>query len=136
MQIVLHIFGAERIQIQSPVEVANPDRKSNFLEPDIAVLKENSPDYETRHPQGSELLLIVEVAETSLSRDTTTKRDLYARAGVPEYWVLDLESRRVVVHSAPAEGQYTQISELKDNESLAFESHSIPVAQTPALNYK
>jgi len=129
MQIVLHIFGAERIQIQSPVEVANPDRKSNFLEPDIAVLKENSPDYETRHPQGSELLLIVEVAETSLSRDTTTKRDLYARAGVPEYWVLDLESRRVVVHSAPAEGQYTQISELKDNESLAFESHSIPVAQ-------
>ena len=76
-----------------------------------------------------QIKLPVEVAETSLSRDTTIKRDLYARAGVPEYWVLDLESRRVVVHRAPDEGQYSQISELKDNESLAFESHSIPVAQ-------
>jgi len=122
-------FGLERIQVQSPIEVATRDRERNFPEPDLAVLKENKLDYDIRHPRGNELLVIVEVAESSLSRDTTTKRDLYARAGVPEYWVLDLEARRVVVHRAPAEGQYTQISEINDTESLTFESHSVPVAQ-------
>lgn len=81
--LLVAILGLERVQIQLPIEVAKRDRKRHVPEPDLAVLKENSPDFKTRHPQGNELLLIVEVAETSVSRDTTTKRDLYARAGVP-----------------------------------------------------
>jgi Uma2 family endonuclease len=80
---LIRIFGAERTQVQLPIELAASDQMWNLPEPDIAVLKEfKKEDYAQRHPSGNELLLLVEVADKSLRHDCTTKRDLYARAGV------------------------------------------------------
>ena len=57
-------------------------------------------DYVAEHPATA--LLAVEVAVTSLDYDTTTKAKLYATAGIPEYWVLDLEGKRLIVFRGPA----------------------------------
>ena len=67
--------------------------------PDLAVVPGSIRDYATRTPTTA--VLVVEVAETSLAVDTTTKAELYATSGVPDYWVIDLENRRLLVYRDP-----------------------------------
>jgi Uma2 family endonuclease len=66
--------------------------------PDAAMIPGRFEDYQD-HPTAA--LLIVEVADSTLAHDTTTKAELYATAGVPEYWVLDLEHRQLIVFRDP-----------------------------------
>ena len=73
-------------------------------EPDVAVVRGRPADY-TSHPTTA--ALIVEVSDTSLKYDTTEKAMLYATAGIPEYWVLDLNARQLHVYRAPVDGAYT-----------------------------
>ena len=73
----------------------------NDLGPDLAVVKGTIRDYATAAPR--EAPLIVEVADTSLIFDTTTKAEKYATAKVPDYWVLDLENRQLIVFREPVE---------------------------------
>jgi Uma2 family endonuclease len=76
----------------------------NDPSPDIAVVPGSFRDYATATPTTA--ILIVEIAHTTLAMDTTTKAELYATAGVPEYWVLDLDHRQLLVlrdpHPLPA----------------------------------
>lgn len=67
--------------------------------PDLAVVAGRREDYSDRQPDTA--ALVVEVADSSLFLDTTTKAELYARAGVPEYWVVDLENRQLIVLRDP-----------------------------------
>jgi Uma2 family endonuclease len=123
------IFGIRRVRVQAPVDVAIADRERNFPEPDLAVVRERKPDYEERHPDGDELILAVEVSDTSLRTDAKSKRDLYARAGVPEYWVLDIVNRRLIVHRDPVEGAYRTILTLGENDTVHVQA--APEAQVP-----
>lgn len=83
---------------------------------------EAKADYQTRHPRGSELLLVAEVADTTVQHDLTTKRDLYLRAGVSEYWVLDLKRRCLVVHREPADTKYATVSKLSEVEAVTIDA--------------
>ena len=116
---LIGLFGPDRLQVQSPVEVKPGDSEWSLPEPDLAVLAEAGGDYRKRHPRGDELLLVVEVADTSLRQDLTTKRDLYARASVGEYWVLDLQSRRLIVHRNPGHGEYRETAILNEDDLAA-----------------
>lgn len=60
-------FGSERVQVQGPIEVQIADQKWTLPEPDLVVLKEDKPDFKTRYVTGSELLLLIEVADTPCS---------------------------------------------------------------------
>jgi len=122
---LIGFFEAGRLQIQSPVEVKPGDNEWSLPEPDLAVLAEADGEYRTRHPRGDELLLVVEVevADTSLHQDLTTKRDLYARASVGEYWVLDLQSRRLIVHRRPEQGEYRETAILAESDPASCGSH-------------
>lgn len=76
-----------------PIALADSDP-----EPDVMAVAGRFEDY-ADHPTTA--LLIVEVAKTTLPRDTTTKVELYAEAGIPEYWVLDLVHRQLLVYRNP-----------------------------------
>ena len=114
------IFGNKRLRGQVPIEVAAADQERSSPEPDVAVLVEAKPEYQLRHPRGDELLLVVEVADTSAQFDLTVKARLYARAGVPEYWVLDIASRWLVIHRHPVDGEYRQVTRLSEQESISL----------------
>jgi Uma2 family endonuclease len=74
-------------------------------EPDIVVVRGDQQDYSDRHPGTSEVPLLIEVADTTLDRDRGWKRRLYARAGLPVYWIVNLLARNVEVYSQPARGE-------------------------------
>lgn len=70
-------------------------------EPDVVVVRGQRRDYAERHPGADDLALVVEVADTTLQRDRTIKKQLYARAGIATYWLLDLTSRQMQVYTEP-----------------------------------
>ena len=71
-------------------------------EPDIAVVRGLKRDYLARHPGPADMALVVEVAESSLSRDRTVKVRIYARAAVPVYWIVNLVDRQIEVYTDPS----------------------------------
>jgi len=80
------------VRVQSPFAASDDSEP----EPDVALVPPG--DYRRAHP--THALLIVEVAESSLRKDSSIKADLYARSHVDEYWIVDLNARSVLVHSA------------------------------------
>lgn len=70
-------------------------------EPDIAILPAPASQYDNRNPSGSEVKLIVEVSDSTLRRDRGTKLRSYARAGIPQYWIVNLIEQQIEVYSQP-----------------------------------
>lgn len=112
-------------RVQHPLAV-DPDAEP---EPDVAAVRGGPRDHLADHPR--EALLIVEVAESSLAFDQAEKARLYARAGVGDYWIVNLIDRRVEVHRNPGADGYRSVSVLTAADEvspLAAPSSRIPVA--------
>ncbi|BAQ60003.1 Predicted dioxygenase [Geminocystis sp. NIES-3708] len=87
-------------------------------EPDIAIVKYDPFDYDDRHPLATEVYLIIEIADTTLKTDLEIKRQLYASANIPEYWVLDLKQRQLYVYRESNSQDYQTTIILSDQESI------------------
>ena len=116
---LIRVFGSRRVRIQLSLDVATADRERNEPEPDLAVPQEFEPEYEWRHPRGDETVLVVEVADASLRQDLTRKRDLYARAGVPEYWVVSIGDRELIVHRDLHQQGYQRVMTLRAGDNVS-----------------
>lgn len=90
------------ISVQQPVVVG--DR--SVPQPDLAILKLRADNYTRSHPTAADVLLIVEVADTTLAFDVGAKAELYARGSVAELWVVDLQDRSVRVFRDPSPSGY------------------------------
>ena len=91
----------------------------NLPEPDVAVIRGEPRAYLERLPTGADVLLVVEVAVTSHARDRR-KIGTYARAGIAEYWLLDVTARSLTVHRNPSRGQYRLVELLDDAAEVAL----------------
>jgi Uma2 family endonuclease len=98
-------------------------------EPDVALLIRGAPT--PYHPASA--ALVIEVAVSSLARDLGVKAELYASAGVPEYWVLDLDGRRMIVHRRPAPDGYGERFEVGPGQALAAERGALPAIELDEL---
>ncbi len=75
--------------------------KKSEPEPDIIVALPDKQHYTTRHPHVEDVLLVIEVADSSLKQDQTTKLEIYAEAGIPWYWIVNLQNKVIEVYSQP-----------------------------------
>jgi Uma2 family endonuclease len=90
------LFGeGYRVRVQLPLSLGDSEP-----EPDIAVVPGKAGDYVHAHPTTA--LLVVEVAQTALEYDREVKAPLYARAGIPEYWIVNLDGQCIEVYRDPA----------------------------------
>jgi Uma2 family endonuclease len=115
---LISLFGFWRVLKEEPIEVASEDNETNRPEPDLAVLRQPSQQLGLRNPCPEDILLAIEVADSTLDTDRSTKAALYARAGIPDYWVLDLNRHRLIVHREPVGGKYTSVVEYLEHESV------------------
>ncbi len=83
--------------VQSAVALADSQP-----EPDFALVRGSAADYEHRHPGPSDVGLVIEVADSSLLRDQRDKTRIYARGGIPCYWIVNLVDQRVEVYTQPS----------------------------------
>jgi Uma2 family endonuclease len=104
------------------VRVQGAIRLSNWTEPepDLALLKPRDDYYRKQHPSGADILLVVEVSESSLRYDRHTKVPLYARYGVPEVWIVNLQNREVHFYGARTESGYAEVSSERDPKRMAL----------------
>jgi Uma2 family endonuclease len=90
------------------VNVQSPLRLDLYSEPqpDLMLLRSRADDYRASHPSADDVLLLVEVSETSLAYDRGVKLSLYAKFGVPEVWIIDLFGAAVEVYRKPKDDAY------------------------------
>lgn len=109
------VFGAGFVvSVQSSLDLG----PSSEPMPDIAVVAGSARDYKNALPKSA--VLVVEVADTSLSYDRTTKAELYAQAGIPEYWIINLTVRQVEIYRDPTpNATYQARAVFKEGEQVS-----------------
>jgi Uma2 family endonuclease len=121
-----------RVGERGVVQVQDPVRLSDLSEPepDIAVLRPRPDDYAAAHPIPADVLLIVEVADTTVAFDREEKAPLYALAGIGEYWLVDLGADQIEVYRAPSAEGYLDVHSYARGHTLrptAFPDLALPV---------
>ena len=117
--------GRWTVSVQDPI--AFDDSKP---EPDIALLRPRDDYYSEGTPQPSDILLVIEVADSSLDFDRDTKAALYAEAGIPEYWIVNLIDNCVEVHRGPkADGSYADCQRVSKGGAISLLGEEIAVDQ-------
>jgi Uma2 family endonuclease len=127
--LVVRLAGRAIVSVQSGV-VLSEDTEP---EPDLKILRPRTAvPYKDAEATGEDTVLLIEVADSSLAYDRTLKRDLYAGAGIPEYWVVDCPAEAVHVYRAPSPEGYRDVTTVAAAASvspLAFPDVSLALAE-------
>jgi Uma2 family endonuclease len=111
----LALEGAAVIWVQNPVRLG----KRSELQPDFVLLRPRPDLYASVDPAPADVLLLVEVADASIERDRRVKVPLYARAGIPEVWLVDLNQETVTAYRDPRRGGYHTARVVRRGDKLA-----------------
>jgi Uma2 family endonuclease len=120
---------AVSLRHQNPVELSD----CSELEPDIAVIKRREDYYLNAHPQPDDVLLLVEVADTTLKKDRGIKLGAYARAGILEYWIVNLVDDLIEVYTNPSGNTYQNVRLVRREEMLALQSLPTVILQADEI---
>jgi Uma2 family endonuclease len=93
------------VQSQDPITLPN----NSEPEPDIVIARLRSDDYANSHPAPADIILVIEVADSSIKFDRDTKAPLYATAGISEYWIVNLIDNQLEIYRQPEGSIYTSI---------------------------
>lgn len=121
-QLASRIPSGWYIRCQEPITLTDSEP-----EPDLAVVRGSSGDYFFRHPGAAEVALVAEVADT-LHRDRGSKKNVYASAGLPVYWLADLNGRVLEVYAKPRGGAYTSLTVLTEHDSVTLTVDGVALA--------
>ncbi len=105
-------------RIQSPLQLGDLSEP----EPDFALVRSEVSDYTTRHPNAADVLLLVEVSDTTLRFDRNQKLHLYAAHQIPEYWIVNLIDNCLEVYRQPQDGDYLDKTVLSKTDSLNLQA--------------
>ena len=112
--ITLRLRRSAIVRVQSPVRLDEHSQP----QPDITILKPRDDFYRRAHPKPEDILLVIEVSDTTLEYDLKVKVPLYARAGVTEAWVVNLPGKRVKAYADPEGGAYQTVKSYARGEEL------------------
>ncbi len=115
---VLALGRFAHVRAQSPLAIGPHSEP----EPDLALVRRDARSYHDRHPVPSETFAVVEVAWSSLDIDQGIKLRMYARAGVREYWIMNLRAAVIEVYRDPHDLGYAVQLELRRGDTIAFEA--------------
>ena len=101
----LRLLLGDRAEISEAHPITLPNNDSE-PEPDLAILRTPDTLYQTRHPFPEDIFWLIEIASSNLAKDLGVKRDLYAQAGIPEYWVMNLQTLELIVFRDPMANKY------------------------------
>ena len=104
-----------RVRVQNPIRLD----VNTEVQPDVTLLKLRDYSKDQQHPGSNDVLLVIEVSDTTLLWDRRTKVPLYARAGIAEVWIVNLQQDRVEVYSQPEAGTYKTVRRVRGGQRLA-----------------
>jgi Uma2 family endonuclease len=104
--LVMAAAGRAAVRVQNPIVLDD----NSEPQPDFTLVRRPWDGYPHEHPRPSDIYLLIEVADSSLEFDLGAKLELYASAGIREFWVADLTSNRLLVHRRPRDGRYASVA--------------------------
>ena len=111
------------LSLQGRAQVRNqhPTRLNDYSEPepDVMLLRRRDDFYSSGHPAPNDVLLLIEVSDSSLSFDRSQKLPRYAAAGIPEVWIVNRPNRRIEAYANPAGDEYATVQHYGSGESIA-----------------
>lgn len=113
---VLRLAGFVTVGVQDPVELDDTSEP----QPDISLLRIKADFYESGHPQPQDILLLVEVADTTVESDREIKIPLYAENGIIEVWLVDINEQCIEVYREPSPNGYQNIQRFMRGENLSI----------------
>lgn len=120
------LFGdSVLIGVQDPIGID----QHNEPEPDISILKFREDFYSSAHPGPADVLMVIEVAGSSLKLDRETKKPLYASCGIPEYWIVELDAKAIEVYTYPDGKDYSSHQRLRPGDSISLLGRDIEVKE-------
>lgn len=116
--------GLAEVREAHPITLTNSEP-----EPDVAIVRLPETAYLTHHPQPSDIYWLIEIADRTLAIDLGRKKKAYAQAGIEEYWVIDLQAKKMKIFRSPLSDNYIDEQEVTQGTitSLAFSSLAISV---------
>lgn len=113
-----------QLQGKALIRVQNPLRLGDFSEPqpDIMLLKPRADFYRKAHPQAEDVLLLIEVADSSVDYDKTIKIPLYARYGICETWIINIPEQLIHIYQQPENNSYKIKIDKQQNENLTAQA--------------
>jgi Uma2 family endonuclease len=103
------------LRIQAPIQLDDYSEP----EPDIAVVKPNIIDYDDHHPDASEVFLVIEIADSSLKYDREVKSLAYGKSGIIDYWILDVNGRKLYMYRLPTPDGYHSESVFAEDVTIS-----------------
>ena len=103
--LVLRLAGRARVAVQNALVVSD----DSVPEPDLKVLRRRALPYKQRQAYADDALLLIEVADSSLAWDRSTKLALYAEAGIPEYWIVNCPDESIEIYRRPEGSRYLDV---------------------------
>ena len=129
-----HLFGDLYVEGPVAINVLPEDNPTSEPEPDLIVLTRPLTEFAETNPRPENIRLLVEISDATRYFDRGTKANLYARAGIVEYWSLDLVQRTLHVHREPSDGKYQSITVHAENGSVApLAAQDQPIAVSALL---
>ena len=114
------------ISIEGPITLSDSEP-----EPDITLARGEEEIYDARHPEPADLGVLMEVGDSSVMQDRRYKGELYAKAKVPEFWLINLVERRVEVYTKPRGGKYQKKIEYTEKETVPLVLDGVKIADIP-----
>ena len=122
--------GKASIRDAHPITLDNSEP-----EPDIAIIQLPTTIYRQHHPFSQNIYLLIEVSNRTLKKDLEEKIITYARNGIPEYWVIDLKNKKLIAHTQPQKGIYSQIIEYQSGTITLQAFPDVDIALSKLLLY-
>lgn len=114
-ELLMSVVPKYHLNIQGTVNLG----EGQIFDPDLTVFKRRDDEtYKHRHAGPDDILLIIEAAASSMKRDAQVKMPIYARAGIPEYWIADLENESLIIHRDLQEAKYTSVQTIQGETAV------------------
>ncbi|GAB1540385.1 Uma2 family endonuclease [Scytonema sp. NUACC21] len=118
------------VRCQEPITLPN----NSEPEPDAVIARGNETDYLAHHPYPQEIVLVIEVSDSTLTYDQTTKLSLYAESGIGNYWIVNLNARQLECYSQPYQNAQSEFSYISKQIFLPNQSLTIPEFNDASLD--
>lgn len=97
-------------------------------EPDVAIVRRLGSGYDTHHPYPEDVFWLIEYSDSTLQKDLNIKTQVYAEVNIPEYWVVDIKKRQLIVFRDPKDGEYTTRSSYTEGQIMSLAFPDIPIS--------
>ena len=128
-ELILLLARSARVWVQDPIILSTTDSEP---EPDVVIARNRSDNYLSSHPEPADILLAIEVSDSTLKYDRETKLSLYAEAGISNYWIFNLVDNQLEMYSEPYQKRQGNFN--YRSQRIVLPDESVPIPGFPDLS--